>query len=168
MDEPLHPATIPVEKLLAEVGQRVTRRTGPGGQHRNKVQTAVVLVHEPTGISAEAAERRSRQENRRVCIRRLRLRLALEHRTPALAGPSPLWRSRVHGGRLVVAATHDDYPALVAEALDQLAAQRLAIPATATVLGVSASQFAALFRREPQAWTVLNRLRAAAGLPGLK
>jgi AraC-like DNA-binding protein len=68
----------------------------------------------------------------------------------------------------VVAATHDDYPALVAEALDQLAAQRLSMPATAALLGVSASQLAGLFRKEPQAWTVLNRLRAAAGIPGLK
>lgn len=164
----MHPATIPVEKLLADVRQRVTRRTGPGGQHRNKVQTAVVFVHEPTGISAEASERRSQQENRVVAIRRLRLALALGHRTPACAGPSLLWQSRVRGGRLVVAAAHDDYPALVAEALDHLMAHGLAMPAAAATLGVTASQLAGLFRKEPQAWTALHRLRAAAGLPALK
>lgn len=160
----MHPAALPIDDLLRQVRQRVTKRSGPGGQHRNKVQTAVVLVHEPTGISAEASERRSQQENRTVAIRRLRVALALGHRIGAPAGPSPLWRSRVHGGRLVIAAGHDDYPALVAEALDQLVAKGLAMPATAATLGVTPSQLAGLFRKEPQAWTVLNRLRVAAGM----
>lgn len=164
----MHPAALPIDDLLRQVQQRVTKRSGPGGQHRNKVQTAVVLVHEPTGISAEASERRSQQENRTVAIRRLRLSLALGHRTRALAGPSPLWLSRVQGGRLVIATTHDDYPALVAEALDQLAAHGLEMPPTAVALGVTPSQLAGLFRKEPQAWTVLNRLRTAAGLPALR
>ena len=118
--------------------------------------------------AAEASERRSQQENRTVAIRRLRLSLALGHRTRALAGPSPLWLSRVQGGRLVIATTHDDYPALVAEALDQLAAHGLEMPPTAVALGVTPSQLAGLFRKEPQAWTVLNRLRTAAGLPALR
>ncbi|NBT13924.1 MAG: peptide chain release factor-like protein [Planctomycetia bacterium] len=164
----MHPAALPIDHLLAQTQVNVTKRTGPGGQHRNKVQTAVVLIHDPTGVSAEASERRSQQENRQVAIRRLRLRLALDHRTPAPGGPSPLWQSRVHGGRIVVAVTHDDYPALVAEALDHLAAHRLAMSETAAALGVTASQLAGLFRKEPQAWTVLNRRRAAAGLPVLK
>ena len=128
----------------------------------------VVLVHEPTGMSAEASERRSQQENRVVAIRRLRLALALGHRSRALSAPSPLWRSRVRGGRLVIATTHDDYPALVAEALDQLAARGLEMPPTAVALGVTPSQLAGLFRKEPQAWVMLNRLRTAAGLPTLR
>ncbi|MFM8495214.1 MAG: peptide chain release factor family protein [Planctomycetia bacterium] len=164
----MHPAALPIDDLLRQVQQRVTKRSGPGGQHRNKVQTAVVLVHEPSGVSAEASERRSQQENRTVAIRRLRLALALRHRSRALSAPSPLWQSRVHCGRLVIAASHDDYPALVAEALDQLAARGLEMPPTAVTLGVTPSQLAGLFRKEPQAWTVLNRLRTAAGLPALR
>jgi hypothetical protein len=42
------------------------------------------------------------------------------------------------------------------------------MPATAALLGVSASQLAGLFRKEPQAWTALNRLRVAAGMLALK
>ena len=164
----MHPAALPIDDLLRQVQQRVTKRSGPGGQHRNKVQTAVVLVHEPTGVSAEASERRSQQENRTVAIRRLRLALALAHRSRVLSAPSPQWRSRVHGGRLVIAASHDDYPALVAEALDQLVAHGLEMPPTAATLGVTPSQLAGLFRKEPRAWVVLNRLRTAAGMPALR
>ena len=32
-----------------------TRDTGPGGQHRNKTESCVVMRHKPTGIQAKAA-----------------------------------------------------------------------------------------------------------------
>ncbi len=164
----MHPAALSAEQLLHECDEVRTRRSGPGGQHRNKVETAVVLVHRPTGLSAEASERRSQAENRRVALGRLRLRLALEHRTPPdRSGPSPLWRSRTAAHRIVVAVDHDDYPTLLAEALDQLQAAGMEIGPTADVLGVSPSQFVRLFRRVPAAWTILARLRAAQGLPPL-
>jgi hypothetical protein len=165
---PVHPTTLSAAALLAACDETRTRRSGPGGQHRNKVETAVVLIHRPTGIAAEASERRSQAENRGVALRRLRLRLALEHRTPpAMAGPSPLWQSRTSTGRIVVALDHDDYPTLVAEALDRLQVTHWNLPPAAAALGVSSSQLLRLFRREPAAWTMLGRQRAAAGLPPL-
>lgn len=161
----MHPAALSPDALLADVQEMHTRRSGPGGQHRNKVQTAVVLVHRPTAIAAEAAERRSQAENRRVALGRLRLRLALEHRTPALPAPSARWLARVRGRQLAVAVDHHDYPALVAEALDQLQAHGLDMPATAAALGVTTTQLLKLFKKTPEAWTTLNRLRIGVGLP---
>ncbi|MFM8413117.1 MAG: peptide chain release factor family protein [Planctomycetota bacterium] len=164
----MHPAAQPAESLLKECDETRTRRSGPGGQHRNKVETAVVLLHRPTGITAEASERRSQADNRRVALGRLRLKLALDHRMPPdPGGPSALWRRRTTGGRIVVAVDHDDYPALVAEALDRLQATTWDLPPAAATLGVTPSQLARLFRREPAAWTALARHRAQAGLPRL-
>jgi hypothetical protein len=164
----MHPASLPVEDLLKHTQELHARRTGPGGQHRNKTQTAVVLLHRPSGISAEASERRSQAENRKVAIQRLRLTLALEHRAAAYAEGSPLWRSRCRGRQIVVSASHEDYPALVAEALDQLLARGFEIPRTAELLGVTATQLVKLFKKNRAAWTALNRLRANAGLAAVR
>lgn len=163
----MHPAALSDESLLCECKETRTRRGGPGGQHRNKVETAVVLQHQPTGIAAEANERRSQADNRRMALQRLRLRLAIEHREGVVGGPSSLWRSRVCSGRLVVSSEHRDVPALVAEAFDHLAVVGWQPAAAAEHLGVSSSQLVKLLRRSPAAWVALNRQRAGCGLKPL-
>ena len=164
----MHPAALPADDLLLQCDETRTRRSGPGGQHRNKVETAVVLLHRPTGLSAEGSERRSQVENRRVALWRLRLTLALSHREPPAATPSALWASRVRGSQLMIAADHDDYPALVAEAIDRLATVGFEMRPAADALGVSMSQLTKLFRKVAVAWVAVNRLRGEAGLPRLK
>jgi ribosome-associated protein len=57
------------------------RSNGPGGQHRNKTETGVRLVHTPTGITVTATERRSRRQNLDVAFARMKKRLE-EHFKP--------------------------------------------------------------------------------------
>src|ERR1043165_7012872 len=121
----MHPRALPDLDLLKQVSLTRGPSSGPGGQHRNRVQTLVTLHHEPTGIQAHAGERRSAEQNKSVALFRLRLALAIEVRRPVPIGDarSDLWKSRVSdGGRISCNPSHRDYPALLAEALDMIEA----------------------------------------------
>jgi ribosome-associated protein len=61
--------------LLKDCDVTFARGSGPGGQHRNKTETAVRVVHRPTGITAVASEERSQARNRERAIERLHARL---------------------------------------------------------------------------------------------
>lgn len=165
-----HPAAIPVERLLAECEIRRGRRRGPGGQHRNKVETAIVITHQPTGVKGEATERRSQEQNRLAAVFRLRVKLALEVRTlrPADAAPSDLWQSRSHGGRISVNPEHQDFPTLLAETLDVLAACDMDIRSAAEVLAVTVSQLIKFLKIEPNALAQVNEHRRKLGLRVLR
>ena len=163
-----HPAQLPIDDFLAQCQVSRTRRSGPGGQHRNKVETAVVIEHQPTGIRAEAAERRSQEQNRQVALHRLRVRLALESRTEPAAEPSSLWRSRITAGRISVNSNHEDFPALLAEALDHIFSTEADLAAVASSLQVSSSQLVKLLKAEPSALALVNRERSARNLPSYR
>ncbi len=63
------------DALLAQCEVQAHRASGPGGQHRNKAETAVRLVHRPTGVTVEGKDERSRTQNLRIALARLREKL---------------------------------------------------------------------------------------------
>jgi hypothetical protein len=161
-----HPATLDDDELLRQCSEVRTRRSGPGGQHRNKVETAIVLTHSTTGIAAEANERRSQADNRRAAVFRLRVNLALKFRTERSpdATPSNLWQSRCHGGRIAINPSHSDFPSLMAEVLDALAVADWDTATAAEHLTVTPSQLAKFLKLEPRAFSLLNTERDQRGL----
>ncbi len=163
-----HHAQLAPDVLLKQCDETRTRRSGPGGQNRNKVETAVVLTHRPTNIVAEANERRSQAENRNVAVFRLRLTLAVECRSEEVASePTELWRGRVQGDRIRVNPEHADYPGLLAEALDVITRHDFDLKPAAEFLGVTSSQLTKFLKLEPRAFGLVNRERQARGLHSL-
>ena len=162
----MHPAALPVEELERVCDIKRTRGSGPGGQHRNKVETAIVITHRESGIRGEASERRSQAQNLAVAWSRLRVALALGVRTPwpAERSVSPLWQGRVRGGKLSVNPDHEDFGVLLAESLDLLVALDWDAAQAAAKLGVSSSQLVKFFKLAPTALEQLNHARRERGL----
>ncbi len=61
--------------LKREVVVETYRSSGPGGQRKNKTETAIRLKHLPSGITVVATEHRSQAENKKLAFERLSERL---------------------------------------------------------------------------------------------
>ena len=67
--------TIDVEINPADVDISFARSSGAGGQHVNRTESAVRLVHKPSGIVIFAQEQRSQHQNKDIAFKRLKARL---------------------------------------------------------------------------------------------
>lgn len=171
----IHYVCLDTTDLLKDCEIRRGRSGGPGGQHRNKVETAVVITHTPTGISASADERRSQEENRKHAITRLRHKLAAEFRRSWTGSenvldykPSELWQQRSQSGKIVCNDRHHDFPLLIAEAMDMISAHHWEPKPAAAVLKVSVSQLLKLLHRDKAAWSNLQKNRQRLGLSPMR
>jgi len=67
------------------------RASGPGGQHVNKTNSAVRVIHLPTGLTATAQEERSQHRNKALAIARLAAIFASRDREAEVKAQSDRW-----------------------------------------------------------------------------
>jgi len=168
-----HPAVLLREDLLNSCELRTQRRSGPGGQHRNKTSSGVFLHHKPTGIVGEATERRSQAQNRVVALERLRYRLAVEVRTPSAFDDQDVEleseiRNQYYGRSLKMNDSNQAKPAVLAMLLNDLHASGGQPSAVATLWSVSTSGIVALVKSNRAAFALLNQFRSHHGRRALK
>ena len=153
-------------ELLSQCRFDRFRVSGPGGQHRNRRDTAVRLVHSPTGLAGQASERRSQARNREMALQRLRRTIALELRRPVdldAYHPPPALERILPRRRERLGPRHRDFWTGAQHLLDLFEAFEAGLADTAAALGCSTNQLSKLLAAEPQLLRRVNELRAARG-----
>ena len=142
------------EALLRQCREEHYKASGPGGQRRNKVQTANKLHHPLSGITAQSHDSRSLQENRVRAVHRLRERIAVEVRAPfnleSPELPSELVAQRGAKQTLSINRRNRAYPIVLAVALDALAAADGRYAKAAQALGITTSQLLRFLKDDPE------------------
>ncbi len=150
------------------------RASGPGGQKRNKTESAVRLRHEASGLVAIAVEGRSQYGNRQRALRRLRARFAFDlreevdlssYRAPRELIELVAGGNRKRGPRERLAV---DYLAGMAALIDLFVAGDCSVSATAERLGMSTGGLAKLMLGDERVARKVNQLRSARGMRTLR
>ncbi len=158
------------DALIAQCEVDRYRASGPGGQHRNKTESAVRLRHKLTGVTAIGEDSRSQAENKIHAVRRLRAALALHVREPVTAISRRLAAFVAAGTQPLGAKTRQtgEFWAAVGELLDLLVANQLEIGTTAQQLGVTTGALSKLLLHDEQVARAVNDLRRAKGMRPLR
>lgn len=167
------------EELLRQCEMDTFKATGPGGQHRNKRESAVRLKHLPTGVIAQAVEDRSQHMNRASALTRLRTLLALKVRNAvdleAYSPPKELLqilppKSTIRGSDCgpQIGPKNPKFVLGMQALLDLIFAVGGSVSDAAKYLGLSTGALSRLILSDDSLRMAVNELRASKGMKPLK
>ena len=149
------------DDLLLQCRTDCFRATGPGGQHRNKTDSAIRLtVKDYPGISATAVEDRSQHRNRMNALKRLRREIAYKLRETEI---NETWTDEIK-----MNIDNPRYPFFIALVLDALFSQEFRLGDSARLIGLSTGQLNKALQRDKQLWDFINTERQKLGLKALR
>lgn len=167
------------EELMKECEMTTFKASGPGGQHRNKRESAVRLRHLPTGIISQAVEDRSQHMNRASALKRLRALLAIKVRnsvdmetyTPPIELLQILpSKSTIRGSDCgpQIGPKNPKFVLGMQALLDVIFAVEGSVSEAAKLLGLSTGALSRLILSDDSLRMAVNELRASKGLKPLK
>jgi len=162
------------EELVRQCDVDRYRASGPGGQHRNKTESAVRVRHRATGVSAHADDSRSQHENKERAVKRLRGALAMGVREPVeVVGfvAEPRLRELLAGGTARLGEKtrqRPEYWVAIAQLLDLFVAAGAEVALTAEALGLGSAALAKFLTHDEQVHRTVNQYRAQRGLKPLR
>ncbi|XP_055833555.1 uncharacterized protein LOC129902358 isoform X2 [Solanum dulcamara] len=153
------------EELMRQCELSTFKASGPGGQHRNKRESAVRLKHNPTGIIAQAVEDRSQHMNRASALSRLRALLALKELLQIL--PS---KSTIRGSNCgpQIGPNNAKFALGMQALLDLLFAVEGSVSDAAKKLGLSTGALSRLLLSDDNLRMAVNEFRVSKGIKPLK
>ena len=147
------------EALLAVCQMTCFRSTGPGGQHKNKTDSAVRLtLKEMPEITASADDSRSQHQNKTAALKRLRLEIAYALRLEAC-----IWT-----GDVKMNSSNPQYPYLIASLLDALETADYQLASAAELFGQSTGQINKILRRDDTLRQYVNTQRQKRNMKALR
>lgn len=159
------------EELLRQCEVQRFRGSGPGGQKRNKTETAVRIRHLSTGLCGQSDDSRSQHLNKRRALRRLRRQFALRLRGPvrlsAYRPADELMRLFAPPGQRI-GPKHALYLSGVAALLDLFVALDCSVRDTARRIGLSTGALSRFLLADGQLIQTINLLRRERGLRALR
>ncbi|KAK7270770.1 hypothetical protein RJT34_26179 [Clitoria ternatea] len=167
------------EELMRQCELGTFKTSGPGGQHRNKRESAVRLKHLPTGIIAQASEDRSQHKNRASALNRLRSLIALKVRKPvdldSYSPPLELLqilppKSSIRGSDCgpQIGPNNPKFALGMQALLDLIFAAEGSVSEVAKYLGLSTGALSRLILSDDSLRMEVNNLRASKGMKPLK
>lgn len=147
-----------LDELLRACTLKGFQGSGPGGQHRNKTNTGVLLTLREYNLEIKSCEARSAKENKVHALHRMQMALALQVRETPPDVEMPFPGSNGH-----IQPSNPLFPLFIAHVFDRMAQKNGDTKEAAQAFGLTPSALVKILRQDKSCAEKLQNNRQAAG-----